>query len=141
MKVVIPRTVPRDKKIVFSTPLSEFWMYDQTVRDEKQVWHAFEVLQRICRFTFMNDWFFLKNVHKNHPYFKNFEQRIRKKLAIFKYFFQKNAIIHECARTNPLEDFESMPNLFLISNGLVIHPKLIQRGGKNFFCPWELFLE
>ena len=55
LKVVIPRTVPRDKKIVFSTPLNEFWVYDQTVRDEKQVWHAFEVLQRICRFTFMND--------------------------------------------------------------------------------------
>ena len=45
MKVVIPRTVCREKNKVFSSPRSQYWWYDQTFWDGKPHVHAFEVLE------------------------------------------------------------------------------------------------
>ena len=43
MKVVIPRTACRDKKMVFSTPRGQYECYDQTIGGEKTSDDPFQV--------------------------------------------------------------------------------------------------
>ena len=48
LKVVIPTTSCRHEKMVFSTPLSEYKVYDQNISKEKTSDNPFQVSNIIC---------------------------------------------------------------------------------------------
>ena len=48
MKVVIPTTSCRHEKMVFSTPLSEYKVYEQNISEEKTSDKPFQVSNIIC---------------------------------------------------------------------------------------------
>ena len=48
MKVVIPTTYVGHEKMVFSTPLSEYKVYDQNISEEKTSDNPFQVSNIIC---------------------------------------------------------------------------------------------
>ena len=67
MNLVISRSVPRHKKMVYLTPRSEKCVYDQTLRGEEPLEHTFEVPKSICPFDVMDNCDFLKNVRSEVP--------------------------------------------------------------------------
>ena len=62
MKVVIPTTVPRDEKKVFSTSRSQYWRYHWMVGEENFSGRAFEVFKRIWSYNVVINCAILKNV-------------------------------------------------------------------------------
>ena len=133
MNLVISRTVPRHKKMVYLTPRSEKCVYDQTLWDEEPLGYAFEVLKSVCSFTVMDNDDFSKNVLKKCCVFYIFQVKNVEKRAFFEYILWKITIIHDIQRTNDFGNFERMSKWFLTSKDLVIHTLFASGGKKNHF--------
>ena len=133
MNLVISRTVPRHKKMVYLTPRSEKCVYDQTLWGEEPLGYAFEVLKSVCPFTVMDNGDFSKNVLKKCCIFYIFQVKNVEKRAFFEYIFWKITIVHDIEWTNAFGNFESMSKWFLTSKGLVKHTLFASGGKINHF--------